>query len=166
MIAASYFSDTIFAVLFIVGVILIVSYYVIKYAGFNTATQGDELIEDRNHTHPTAEKHPTIIVKRITYTKFVDRKFKLALSAKHYKKFASFKHKLVLHVPTDIMADAEKEVEMFDHFLKTFPHDKKRLFGARFSAGNGDVIVAVGMSSLKDKHGFLAALREQNVIIL
>lgn len=166
MIAASYFSDTTFAVIFITGVILLVSYCAVKYAGFNTATQGDELIEDRNHTHPTAEKHPTIIVKRITYTKFVDRKFKLALSAKHYKKFASFKHKLVLHVPTDIMADAEKEVEMFDHFLKTFPHDKKRLFGARFSTGNGDVIVAVGMSSLKDKHGFLAALREQNVIIL
>lgn len=166
MIATSYFSDTTFAVIFITGVILLVSYCAVKYAGFNTATQGDELIEDRNHTHPTAEKHPTIIVKRITYTKFVDRKFKLALSAKHYKKFASFKHKLVLHVPTDIMADAEKEVEMFDHFLKTFPHDKKRLFGARFSAGNGDVIVAVGMSSLKDKHGFLAALREQNVIIL
>lgn len=166
MIAASYFSDTTFAVIFITGVILLVSYCAVKYAGFNTATQGDEFIEDRNHTHPTAEKHPTIIVKRITYTKFVDRKFKLALSAKHYKKFASFKHKLVLHVPTDIMADAEKEVEMFDHFLKTFPHDKKRLFGARFSTGNGDVIVAVGMSSLKDKHGFLAALREQNVIIL
>ncbi len=163
------YPDMTFAVLFIIGVVLIVSYYAIKYAGFNTATQPDDLIEDRKHTHPTAEnaaKHSSIVAKRITYTKFIDRKFKLALSAANYKKFAAFKYKLVLHVPISGMVDAKKEIETFDHFLKTFPHDKKRLFGARFDTGSGDVIVAVGMASLKDKQKFLHALQEQDVIIL